>query len=278
LNTIFHHLRIRNLLIWMVISGLIFLIISASIFLTSEYLGSLLLSLTTTTMFTFWLCLYITPVLWLLIKLKKNHFTFNVFFRSNRTVSIGNIIALTFMLYIFIHGMAYLWEGIKTWSIGLTEPAVLPPGTSNGLLKILSIITFVLIAPICEEIIFRGILLGRLTAKYNLNIGIISSSFVFGFLHTDFVSFTLFGILLSLLFIKSNSLMGPIIVHISFNTTSVILDHYYLLANLPKGFISNLQLMHIFIIAMILILISLSWMIPFLKKNWPLVNRKGCPL
>lgn len=268
MNTIFQHLRIRNLLVWMVLTSLIYLIIGLLIIYT---LNSSVNLLSLFSLSVSWVCLYITPVIWFLLKLRKNNSTIQVFFKSNRTVSIKDIIVLTFMSYIFVHGMAYLWEGIKTLSIGLTEPEELPADNLSLLLKIFSIITLVLIAPICEEIIFRGIILGRLTSKYSLKIGIISSSAMFGILHTDFLSFTLFGILLSLLFIKSNSLMMPIIVHITFNTISVILDYYFMYANMPKGFISNLQLFQILIIAMILILISLSWIIPFLKKNWPLL-------
>lgn len=274
MNIIFQHLKIRNLLVWMVITSLIYLIIGVLIiptFNSSESLLSLISLLGS------WVCLYITPVLWLLIKLRKNNFTIQFLLRSNRLISVKDIIILTFMSYIFIHGMAYLWVVLKNLSVGLTESKVLPADNLNSLLKILSIITIILIAPICEEIIFRGVLLGRLTVKYNLKIGILSSSVMFGILHTDFISFTLFGILLSLLFIKSNSLIAPIIVHITFNTISVILD-YYLLANWPKGFISNLPLLQIFIISVILILISLSWIIPFLKKNWTLIIRKGYPL
>src|SRR4051794_18683309 len=105
MDNVFQHIRIRNLLGWMFFTILILMVIGVltiPIFNSSGILLFLLSLLGT------WI-MYITPVLWLLIKLRNNNSTICVLFRSNGTVGVKDIVAITFMSYIFIHGLSYLW-------------------------------------------------------------------------------------------------------------------------------------------------------------------------
>jgi len=89
-------------------------------------------------------------------------------------------------------------------------------------ISIVHFLSITFIAPVIEELYFRGILLTQLKQKYTYLISIILSSLLFSFIHFNILSFpTLLslGISLSFLRIWFNSLLIPIFGHIIFNFT-----------------------------------------------------------
>lgn len=91
----------------------------------------------------------------------------------------------------------------------------------------LIIISVGIIIPFVEEVIFRGIVFNRLTNMTKLPIAIVISSFIFGFVHFNVLQglYTfLLGVVLALIYYWCDSIYPAIIVHISFNLTSVIVS------------------------------------------------------
>lgn len=87
----------------------------------------------------------------------------------------------------------------------------------NSIIGILIISIFV---PIFEEIFFRGVIFGFLKNNYNIVVAIIIQALVFSFMHFNVVQgiYTfILGIVCSLMYMYSESLIGGIIVHIVFN-------------------------------------------------------------
>ncbi|GAA0866468.1 type II CAAX endopeptidase family protein [Paraclostridium tenue] len=88
---------------------------------------------------------------------------------------------------------------------------------SNSLLN-LSII--IILAPVCEEILFRNVVFGYLRKNYNIVIAVLVQALIFGIIHGNFVqgiyTFTL-GIGLALVYMYYDSLWACIILHIVFN-------------------------------------------------------------
>lgn len=80
---------------------------------------------------------------------------------------------------------------------------------------LLFFITIVVIAPITEEFIFRGAILHRWATKWGIVTGILMSSFLFGIFHVNifFISISISGFVYALLYIKTGSLLVPIIAH-----------------------------------------------------------------
>ncbi len=73
----------------------------------------------------------------------------------------------------------------------------------------------VFLAPIFEEILFRGFVLKNLS-RFNVRFGIIFSSILFGLFHgnlSQFLGATIFGIIVALVTVKSNSLIPAIVMH-----------------------------------------------------------------
>ncbi len=76
----------------------------------------------------------------------------------------------------------------------------------------------VVITPIKEELLFRGLFLRFFEEKYNFWIGLILSALIFGLLHVDYpLSAITMGAILGGLYKKTNSIVPPTILHMSWN-------------------------------------------------------------
>lgn len=86
--------------------------------------------------------------------------------------------------------------------------------------SIIQLVICIILVPICEEIIYRGAIFGYLREKYNIVGACIIQALFFGMAHGNIVQgiYTfILGIALALIYIYSNSLLGSIILHITFN-------------------------------------------------------------
>ncbi len=88
----------------------------------------------------------------------------------------------------------------------------------------------ILIAPIVEEVLFRGIILKGLleNAKYSPNKGILISAILFSIIHFNFIqifSSLSIGLLLGYYFYKTRSLTGAVLLHFIANM-SILLCSY----------------------------------------------------
>lgn len=81
-----------------------------------------------------------------------------------------------------------------------------------------TIFTIAILAPVVEEFMFRGVLLQRLIGKTSMWGGILISSLLFGILHLDVVGAFLFGVVASLLYLRTNNLLVPILLHVINNS------------------------------------------------------------
>ncbi|WP_438312908.1 CPBP family intramembrane glutamic endopeptidase [Sporosarcina sp. FA9] len=87
----------------------------------------------------------------------------------------------------------------------------------------IEIIVIVILAPVIEEFIFRGVILHRLIKKTSITGGVLISSILFGVLHSDMIGAFFFGVITSLLFLKTGNLLIPILVHVLNNAIAVAL-------------------------------------------------------
>jgi len=74
-----------------------------------------------------------------------------------------------------------------------------------------------LVAPLVEELSFRGIVFSRLRAKLPLVWSLLVSALIFALLHSsgglELATITIIGILLAYLYEKTKSLRYPLIIH-----------------------------------------------------------------
>lgn len=77
----------------------------------------------------------------------------------------------------------------------------------------LTVFLVVIVAPVVEEVLFRGVLLHRFAHKWGLTRAIAVSSLIFGTLHADILGHAVFGAVLCLLYVRSGTLWLPIAIH-----------------------------------------------------------------
>jgi len=93
----------------------------------------------------------------------------------------------------------------------------------EGMNPILLFIGGAFIGPVCEEIIFRGIILKELLFRYNYKKAILFSSIIFSFIHMmplQVIATFPIGLVLGYIYYKTNSLWIVSIIHILNNAVS----------------------------------------------------------
>jgi len=87
------------------------------------------------------------------------------------------------------------------------------------------------LAPLTEELYFRGFLFPALKARYGRVAGLVGSSAIFGLLHLDlmrFIPLALGGMGLAYLYQRTGNLLAAITAHATWNTIMILLLYYAL--------------------------------------------------
>lgn len=110
----------------------------------------------------------------------------------------------------------FMLAPIAPWLVNFMLEALPIPDTP--LYIVFTVFTIAILAPVVEEFMFRGVLLKRLIGKTSVWGGILLSSLLFGILHLDVIGAFLFGVVASLLYLRTNNLLLPILLHIINNS------------------------------------------------------------
>ncbi len=89
----------------------------------------------------------------------------------------------------------------------------------------------IILAPIFEEVLFRGLLFRLLQSKWSTELAALVTSVVFGAIHFSLYAFlpiTVFGMVLAWGYQKSNSLITPIVAHALWNATTLLSIYLFL--------------------------------------------------
>ncbi len=140
---------------------------------------------------------------------------------------------------------------------------------SPFLYNLLLAIVMVVVAPLTEEFLFRGIFLQRWATKWGLTRAIIFSSLAFGILHPNPIGLFIFGMLMALLYIKTRSLIVPIAFHSLYNGVLVFSQLISTFATKEETFSTIEQFRSSWWQGILLITISSPWIVFFIYKNWP---------
>ena len=106
------------------------------------------------------------------------------------------------------------------------------PGLYNAQIFVVT----VFVAPVVEEFVFRGVLLTRWAAKWGPTVGILLSSIVFGVGHdADFVGAFVFGIVMSLMYMSTRTLIIPMVAHLLNNLIANGLEAITLTLDTAEG-------------------------------------------
>lgn len=154
--------------------------------------------------------------LWVFFKIRKKRLIVEAYIKKFDRSKVIPIILSGFLFALFVSTVISLLpipESLLESYLQSTE------GMVSGSL-IIMLISIVIIAPIVEEIIFRGLILSRLNKVMNTTVALIVSSLIFAILHGHILWVTyafVLGVLFGIIAIITGSTLPTIIFHMSFN-------------------------------------------------------------
>ena len=160
------------------------------------------------------LIFYILPIVWLFYGYRKHRVSFSLFINRNETFNLVQVLYIAIMLCMFSYGYLILYMYSFAWITpdfimnALHEPII---DSTGG--YVYQFIMVVFIAPIVGEFVFRGFLLQRFAAKWGTSIAMVVVALLFACLHVDFLGAVVFSIVLSIVYIRTKSLLMPIAIH-----------------------------------------------------------------
>ncbi|MGE6548418.1 CPBP family intramembrane glutamic endopeptidase [Bacillus mycoides] len=160
------------------------------------------------------LIFYILPIIWIFYGYRKHRVSFSLFINRNETFNLVQVLYIAIMLCMFSYGYLILYMYSFAWITpdfimnALHEPII---DSTGG--YVFQFIRVVFIAPIVGEFVFRGFLLQRFAAKWGTSIAMVVVALLFACLHVDFLGAVVFSIVLSIVYIRTKSLLMPISIH-----------------------------------------------------------------
>ncbi len=223
--------RSRWSVVWIVVGVLIFIALLELVSYLFDELGqfgNLLLSSTG---------MYGLMLIWILWIRRRNGLSLNVLFGKFARIKTIRIHYLVLMVitgmgfsisctYMGIYLIIQLFGEISLIEALFDAEDLWPKNFSSVeayLHVIWVVILLVVIAPIFEEIVFRGIFMTRWVVKWGYKRGIIFSSLLFGILHPGIIGPTVMGVILCCLYNRTKSLWVSVLFHVINNLIVVLL-------------------------------------------------------
>ena len=109
---------------------------------------------------------------------------------------------------------------VRRWA--LDNPALRPPSTLGAWASTGAVA--VLVAPLLEELFFRGILLQRWAHRWGTGRAVLATSALFAVGHVELIGHFIFGLVMAALYLRSRSLWLPIATHAANNLFAVVMS------------------------------------------------------
>jgi membrane protease YdiL (CAAX protease family) len=144
--------------------------------------------------------------------------------RRRRAIALGSLVAIVVLPLIL--GVNYLCKQLfEALGEAKEQPAMLILQIADTIPRQIAFaFTTLIVAPITEEILFRGIAYKALRDRYSPALAVVLSSILFGLIHVNLVTLlplTLFGAVLAVLYERTGNLLAPITAHSLFNAINL---------------------------------------------------------
>lgn len=133
----------------------------------------------------------------------------------------------------------------------------------------LVLLSAIVVAPVTEEFLFRGILLHRWGTKWGLQVGIILTSVLFGVLHSNLVGLFVFGLVMSLLYLQSRCLWVPILAHALNNAIATGLEFLTNQSTVDMTVNTLGEFRSSWWLGVLCLVVSAPWVGRYIFRNWP---------
>lgn len=122
---------------------------------------------------------------------------------------------------LFAYALSFVAPGVLEFLLTALET----PMDQSIVYQIGMFVVVVVMAPVLEEVSFRGLLLNRWSYKWGLGKALIATSLVFGILHANPVGITVIGLVAAILYLQTRTLIVPIVLHASNNLVATLLGY-----------------------------------------------------
>lgn len=140
-----------------------------------------------------------------------------------RDVAVG--LPLGLVLQLVVLPLLYLPLRALVDDLDVEGPARELLDKGSGAALALLVLSVVLVAPVVEELFFRGLLLRSMEERWGTKVGVIGSSVIFGATHFQLIQFpalALAGLLFAVLAVRAGRLGPAIAAHAGFNAATVV--------------------------------------------------------
>lgn len=140
-------------------------------------------------------------------------------------ISFREMLMIVILNIFFSYGMLYLSNCILQFIP--PDSFLFPAKSIGGFAGIFSLVSVVLISPIGEELIFRGVFLNKLKLFVPTVFAVLISSLLFASLHSfgGIISAFVFGICMAVMYLKTCNILVPILAHFINNLLSEMIYH-----------------------------------------------------
>jgi uncharacterized protein len=192
----------------------------------------------------------------------------------------SRLVGLVVILFLFSLGSSLVSLTVESWVMPeaieatLQETSVGALPSSLWLARLLDALVLLVIVPVVEELVFRGLLLQRWALRWGIRPALLASSLLFGCLHrnVNVIGLTMFGLVMGLLYLKTRSLWVPILCHGINNAMVVVLE--LLIDEFGNPGLPSLgDLRGSFGWGLLLVAVTLPLLVNFVQRNWPRVHR-----
>lgn len=211
------------------------------------------------------LSLYAFPIAWILYHFRKSRISIREWLKPVR-FKIRETIAAAFFPELLGMGILLL----ITVGIALIMPAGGPTEMTETTNWGLTILSAVILAPFCEELIFRGFVLNKMLLRFTPGQAVILSSMIFGALHLSLgLSPAIIGGVLCIITMKYSSIIPGIVIHFIHNLVVVGIKYSAATGgDTASSVITPEMMLPLILFSAILIAIGLFWLVLFIRKNW----------
>ncbi len=170
---------------------------------------------------------------------------------------------------VLFYSLSHLAPGILDTLLSIELFVAAANEQQQWVYNLVTMFQVVVLGPVVEEGLFRGLLLHRWAVRWNLTAALWTSSLLFGIGHApSVIGSTVFGLVMAILYIETGSLLVPIVLHATNNAIGCLIEVSDQL--LPSADIQDMLWPGILLLGVSVPLMSL-----YISKHWP---RKSIPL
>jgi uncharacterized protein len=172
--------------------------------------------------------IYLCVYYWIYSKTKQGNIDIRLFLQRTSNTKWLHLIGLLLCLVLFfvvspsLIGILlhYVWP----------RPSILDFASYDHEQSVFSWVVYILwavvLAPIVEEMLFRGILLSRWSSKWGMRKAALISALAFAILHSDTLGAFVFALCMTILYLRTQTLLIPIAAHALNNTIAVACEFW----------------------------------------------------